>query len=135
MTLKTFVNKWYGKKCDFDGYYGAQCVDLFRQYNKDVFNLPHTGGVSGAIELYTQYDSLPVEKQYYDRIPSCGAAIPGDVVVFGATPGNKYGHVAIVLEVYETFMLVLEQDGFAQDGAKINVRNYDRVAGYLRRKS
>ena len=34
MTLEEFVNKYIGRKVDFDGAYGAQCVDLFRQYNK-----------------------------------------------------------------------------------------------------
>ena len=49
MTLDEFVKKYNGKKVDYDGRYGCQCVDLFRQYCEDVLNIPHTGGVIGAI--------------------------------------------------------------------------------------
>ena len=51
MTLDEFVEKYNGKKIDYDGHYGAQCVDVFRQYCKDVLAIPHTGGVVGAAEL------------------------------------------------------------------------------------
>ena len=61
MTLTEFVKKYNGKKIDYDGRYGAQCVDVFRQYCKDVLEIPHTGGVVGAAELYTKYDELPLE--------------------------------------------------------------------------
>jgi hypothetical protein len=30
MLLEDFVKKYNKKKVDFDGVYGAQCVDLFR---------------------------------------------------------------------------------------------------------
>ena len=36
MTLTHFVKKYNGKKVYFDGAFGAQCVDLFRQYNKEI---------------------------------------------------------------------------------------------------
>ncbi len=49
MTLDEFVKKYLGKKVDYDGQYGAQCVDLFRQYCKDVLGIPHTGGVIGTV--------------------------------------------------------------------------------------
>ncbi|WP_252722587.1 hypothetical protein [Treponema phagedenis] len=41
MSLDEFVKKYLGKKVDYDGHYGAQCVDLFRQYCKDVLNPAH----------------------------------------------------------------------------------------------
>ena len=37
MKLDEFINKYINTKVDFDGAFGAQCVDLFRQYCKDVF--------------------------------------------------------------------------------------------------
>lgn len=132
--LNDFVGFYEGKKVDFDGAYGAQCVDLFRQYNKEVYNLPHTGVVNGAKDLFLQYDNLPVEKRYYEKISKEVKPIPGDVVIFGESKTNEFGHVAIVLYATKKSLIVFEQDGFKQDGAKIATWNYDRVLGYLRRR-
>ena len=43
--LKTFCIAYHGQKVDFDGVCGAQCVDLFRQYNKDVWGNPRLEGL------------------------------------------------------------------------------------------
>jgi hypothetical protein len=135
-TLNDFFDDTVGKKVDFDGQFGAQCVDLFRQYNKDVFGYPHTGGVEGAKDLYLRYDSLPEEQKRYERIRYFEGNTPqaGDVIIWDATPTNKYGHVAIVLYPSRKNVIVYEQDGFRQDGAKVAVRKYDRCLGWLRKK-
>ena len=135
MDIKQFVDTYVGTKIDFDKAFGPQCVDVFRQCNKDVYGFPHTGGVEGAKDLWEQYGKLPEEKKYYEQIRKEGTIpLEGDTVVFGATPSNKYGHVAIVLWASRKVMVVLEQDGLKQDGAKVVVRNYDNVLGYLRRR-
>ena len=134
MTLKEFFDNTYGRKIDFDGAYGAQCVDLFRQYNKDVYGWPHTGGVEGAKDLYLKYESLPEEKRRYERIPYSAGKQPveGDVIIYDASPSNQYGHVAIVLFSTPAHIIVYEQDGYKQDGAKVGVRSYERCLGWLR---
>ena len=136
MTLEQFVETYNGKKVDYDGHYGAQCVDLFRQYCKDVLEIPHTGGVVGASELYTKYEAMPLEKRYFERIPyKAGMQLEaGDVVIFAPTKSNKYGHVAIVLDASSEEIAVFEQDGFAQDGAHVTSWNYARVLGFLRKR-
>ena len=135
MDIKQFVDQYYRKKVDADGFYGAQCVDLFRQFNKDVFGFPHTGGVEGAKDLWELYGKLPEEKKYYEQIRKEGTIpLEGDVAVFGKTASNKYGHVAIVLWASRKVLVVFEQDGFKQDGAKVVTRSYDNVLGYLRRR-
>ncbi len=133
MTLTDFVRKYNGKKVDFDGAFGAQCVDLFRQYNKDVYGLPHTGVVEGAKDLFLGYDQLPVERRYYEVVNK-DEIIPGDVVVWDGTTTNEYGHVAIVLGILDDNIIVFEQDGFAQDGAKISLRARANLLGALRRR-
>lgn len=135
MTLDEFVEKYNGKKIDYDGAYGAQCVDVFRQYCKDVLHVPHTGAVVGAAELYTKYEALPLEKKYFSRIAYEGV-IPGtgDVVIFSASASNKYGHVALVLSANEKMITVFEQDGFKQYGAHMGTWDYKRVLGFLRKK-
>ena len=136
MTLNKFVEKYNGKKIDYDGHYGAQCVDVFRQYCKDVLAIPHTGAVVGAVELYTQYEKMPLEQKYFKRVPYKVGMFPeaGDVVIFAPTKSNKYGHVAIVLDTSSEEIAVFEQDGFKQDGAHVGSWNYARVLGCLRKR-
>ena len=133
MDLIEFTNKYHGKKVDFDGAYGAQCVDLFRQYCKDVLRAGHTGAVDGAKDLFLNYASLPAECKYFDRIIGTTPRM-GDVCVWGATDKNKYGHVAICLGFDENtgLITVFEQDGIKQDGAKIAVRLTHNLLGVLR---
>lgn len=130
-TIDEFLNKWTGKKCDFDKAYGAQCVDLFRQFCQDVLGIPHTGGVEGAKELFLNYDKIPLEKKYFEKVYINPRA--GDVAVWGATDKNKYGHVALVMgNIDGRSFLVAEQDGLKQDGVKFKVRSCDNLLGFLR---
>ena len=137
MTLEEFVKKYKGKKVDYDNAYGAQCVDLFRQYAKEALNIPeHTGACStsgGAKDLYLDYDKMPIEKKYFSR-SKAKSWQPGDILVWDATEKNKYGHVAIFLAKLGSSLLVFEQNGITQAGAEIQVRSPDKLLGYLRRK-
>ena len=136
MTLEEFVKKYIGKKVDFDMVYGAQCVDLFRQYNKEVWGNPHTGAVDGAKDLVVNYERMPLEQRFLSLVPvDRDIAKAGDVAVWNATEVNKYGHVAIVVGVLgDESLIVFEQDGFKQDGAKLNVRSIKNLLGFLRKK-
>lgn len=133
MTLWEFVQKHVKTRVDFDGAYGAQCVDLFRQYCADVLGIGHTGAVVGAKDLVERYDALPKERDNFALIKDRHNVLPGDVAVWGAHEGNPYGHVAVVLEAYGGNLVVFEQDGFRQDGARIAERSKDGIIGYLRK--
>ena len=137
MTLEEFVKKWNGKKCDFDGVYGCQCVDLFRQYCREVLAIPeHTGSCStsgGAKDLYIDYNKMPKEKKYFSR-SSMKNYREGDVLIWNSTETNRYGHVAVFVSKLGELLLVFEQDGFKQDGAKLNIRSRENILGYLRKK-
>jgi hypothetical protein len=100
MTLDEFVTTYNGKKVDFDKQYGNQCVDLFRQYVKDVLKTPQPKGVIGAKEFWSNRTSDPVLISYYTPYVNTPEFIPlaGDVVIWGPTNYNEYGHVAIFLE-------------------------------------
>ena len=137
MLLDDFVNKYKGKKVDFDGVYGTQCVDLFRQYTKECLGIAeHTGSCSttgGAKDLFLDYNKMPVEKKYFSRITNKNI-IPGDVGVWDSTEKNQYGHVAIILAKLNNCLIVFEQNGFTQNGAEINIRSRDGLLGVLRKK-
>ncbi len=130
MTLTTFINTNLGKKVDYDGNRSYQCVDLARLYFKDVLNIeqpPALGENGGAKDMFDKHGCLKVTPDSiladYSR---------GDVLIWGPTKTNKYGHVAILLAIYNTkYFLVLEQDGFKQDGVKITMRSRENLLGCL----
>jgi len=133
MTFAEFIVKYDGKQVDFDKVYGSQCVDLFRQYCKDVIGCPHTGAVDGAKDLWFNFSDND-EKKYFVRFTSNQARF-GDVIIWDATTTNKYGHVALVVQAYQQDkVLVFEQNGFAQDGAKFAIRDLKSSLGILRKR-
>lgn len=136
MSFEEFIIKYNGKKVDYDGAYGAQCVDLFRLYNREVWGNPHTGAVDGAKDLVVNYERMPLEQRFLSLVPVNRDFVKaGDVAVWNATEVNKCGHVAIVVGLLgDESLIVFEQDGFKQDGAKLNVRSIKNLLGFLRKK-
>lgn len=126
MTLKRFIVQNLGKKVDFDGTSGAQCVDLYRQYCKDVLEIPQTpalGVEGGAKDIWEKHGSLKQSKDSF---------AVGDVLIYDATPSNKYGHVCILVALLDTnTFVVLEQNGFEQSGTKLTVRDTTNLIGSL----
>ena len=112
-----------------------------RQYCKDVLNIPHTGACStsgGAKDLFCDWEKMPLEKKYFKKIPANKAYNDiemklGDVIVWGETSSNKYGHVAIFIsKADEKNVLVFEQNGIKQNGAKLVLRAIENMLGVLR---
>ena len=132
MTLKEFVRKYNGTKIDYDKAYGAQCVDVFRQYCADVLKIEHTGGVNGAKDLFLNYFKMPLEQKYFLQLKANAKFKMGDVLVWNATAANQYGHVALLLAEMSGDFVVFEQNGAKQDGAKIVLRTRENLLGALR---
>lgn len=123
MTLKRFIVTYNGQKLDWDNVNGFQCVDLARFYFRDVLDVPQLPAVEGAKDLWEKHGCL---KQ------TTGSYAPGDVLIYDATKSNKYGHVCILVSLLDSdTFIVFEQNGFKQDGAKLNVRNKDGLIGGL----
>jgi len=134
MTLKDFVNKYMGKKVDFDGKYGAQCVDLARRFYCDVWELARQPeSVTGAKD-FANHEARPVQRQLCNFIKYKIGMMPreGAVIVFDASPANKYGHIGICVSAGPKGMELFEQDGFRQEnGAQLKFRTYESVLGWL----
>lgn len=128
-----------GRRMDYDGQYGAQCVDVFRVFCKEVVGVKeyNTGSVTGAVHLIDNFArNGNIESKYFDLVEFTGIADlhNGDVVVYGATNGNKYGHVGIAVHVNGTVMMVA-QDGFnASTVCHLEAIKPGRVRGVLRVK-
>jgi len=123
MTLKRFIVNNINKKIDFDGKYDCQCVDLYRQYLKDVLEVPQTPSVEGAKDIYYKPGTLNKTTNSYG---------PGDILIYDATHTNPFGHVCILVSVLDSdTFIVFEQDGFKKDGAKLTVRTKENLIGGL----
>lgn len=127
MTLEEFITKYQGKKIDWDKCNGPQCVDLHRQYCNDVLDVPQTpalGMNGGAKDIWEKHGTL---KQH-----SRNDLRKGDILIYGASDKNPYGHVCVlVAELSADYIVVFEQDGFTQDGAKLKLRTKDNLLGGL----
>ena len=131
MTIKRFICTYINKKIDykdntFNGDNSFQCVDLYRQYCKDVLGIPQTpalGVEGGAKDIWEKHGSLKQSKDSF---------AVGDILIYDATPTNKYGHVCILVSLLDTdTFVVFEQNGFEQSGAKLTVRNTTNLLGSL----
>ena len=151
MTLTDFIEKYTDVAVDWDKAYGAQCVDLVRQYWNDVWKIrkaeqPEGTGTQGAAVFYYQHLNRPKQKKNMDCITYTKGLIPppGAVVIFGSTPKNSFGHIGICTGSDQSGMDVFEQDGIYnsrairdgrdEKGAYIIRWNYDRLLGWLMKK-
>lgn len=126
-TLTQFINKYLGTKVDYDKAHGYQCVDLYRQYCKDVLEIEQTPPIEGAKDIFDKHGVLKVTPDSaladYSR---------GDILIWDKSKTNKYGHVAILVAIYNTkYFIVLEQDGFKQDGVKLAFKSRENLRGCL----
>lgn len=127
ISLTQFIKKYLGTKVDFDGKFGPQCVDLARQYYSEVLDVPQFPPVEGAKDIIKNPGKLKVIKE-----GSLADYSSGDVLIWGASKTNQYGHVAILVSIYNTkYFIVLEQDGFKQDGCKLAFRSRENLLGGL----
>lgn len=127
ISLTQFIKKYLGTKVDFDGKFGPQCVDLARKYYSEVLDASQFPPVDAAKDIIKNPGKLKVIKE--DALADYSS---GDVLVWGASRTNQYGHVAILVSIYNTkYFIVLEQDGFKQDGCKLALRSRENLLGGL----
>lgn len=85
--LQSNTNKYI----DMDGWYGAQCVDLFNKYTTTFVGGKHKP-VGWAPEIINNYDS-----NVYNRLDRNQTGRMGDVAVFNRGGTTPLGHVSIVI--------------------------------------
>lgn len=91
-----WLNAQVGQYKDFDGQYGAQCVDLFNFYYQYITGRNPYGdgyGVPGAKDLWN------VATSRFTKIGDSPSLVPqpGDILIYGASWGGGYGHVEMVV--------------------------------------
>lgn len=136
MKFPEFVNKYLGKKVDFDGAYGGQCVDLFRKYVQEVLGKPQPIGVVGAADFWTNYEKDPALKDNFDQIVNTPTAIPeeGDVMIWSKKAGGGYGHIGIYISGDVRQFVSFDQNWPSINKCTKTTHNYTNVLGWLRPK-
>lgn len=88
------INKWIGKKVDYDNAFWNQCVDFARQYCSDVGR--PIGNFSGS--AYNWWKTGSPFNSKWKKVVRWVGNIPSawDVVFFSPTSTNPFWHVAIV---------------------------------------
>jgi cell wall-associated NlpC family hydrolase len=138
MTFQQFLDRYNGAYIDYDGAYGYQCVDLMRQYIKDVF------GVNPYIALPPNSSAKQIYKAYtfstpYKKIANTPTAIPknGDIIFWGYYPGvtGWAGHVAIVVGDGASVnnFISFDQNWPSRTACHRQLHNYKGVMGWLRK--
>ena len=132
MLLAEFVQKYVNKYVNFDTVYGPQCMDLYRQYVKEVLELPQSVGVRGAADVWTKY---PVE--HYDRTANTpdNFPLPGDIVIwrrwYSLLP---VGHIAIAVSADRDRLVCFSQNDPGGRQAGLKEYGYKNILGWLHPK-
>jgi hypothetical protein len=135
--IDSFFTKWNGNRADFDGAYGAQCVDLVNFYNRDVVGgafIP-TGATGGARDWYEQFaGGAPASYERIANTPDPNQ-LPqkGDVIVWGNALGF-YGHIAIVRDASASGFTSFDQNYPGGSACHFQWHNWTGVLGWLRPK-
>jgi hypothetical protein len=131
-TAKQWLDSTNGKKIDADGAYGAQCVDLIKDYFPKVLGIPAIR--NNAKDYWTNYPTA-----HLTRIQNTASFVPkrGDIAVWGTGVG-QYGHIAVCEgEGNVNWFVSLDQNWPFSDGttpAKYIRHTYSGFLGVLRPK-
>lgn len=97
MTFEQWVKTYNGKKTDYDGAYGVQCVDLAKCFIEKVLGIK-AQSIGNAKEYWEKRSSVEYLKDNFTPI-KCnyknGELQAGDI---GIRTSGKYGHIFIVAE-------------------------------------
>ncbi|MBQ8077746.1 MAG: CHAP domain-containing protein, partial [Eubacterium sp.] len=102
-----WAEKQCGKSLDYDGSYGAQCVDLIMYYYKYLGK----SIVGGNAKDYAT-NKLP---SGWKRLKSNYSIQPGDIAVFKANVKNftyEYGHIGIVHSGSNSKFTIIDQNSY-----------------------
>lgn len=138
MLYKDFEQKWLTKRVDYDNVGGFQCVDLAKQYMKEVYG-KDIGSWGGS--AWSGWNKLMKDDSFILYLGGLKFRIPpiGSLVFFEPkTMGNEYGHVGVC--AYSQFgsdsIDILEQNGkgggngIYEDAIRIHTYKFSQIGGF-----
>lgn len=130
MTFAAFVKAYLGKKTDWDGVYGVQCVDLIDVYITECLGL--TKGFSGnAKTWWTNRNSSTWLKNNFEFITPTyknGELQAGDI---GIRTSGTYGHIFIVKEPTASGKIKYYDQNGDGNGAAMTLRTKTYSSSYI----
>ena len=115
-----------GKFLDYDGAYGAQCVDLIKYYYA-YFNKASYAKGNGCDYVNNELpEGWTRIKNTADFVPE-----PGDIAVWG-TELSSYGHVAIILSANGSSFVSMDQNWPKGSACKQVTHTYNKFWGVIR---
>ena len=142
MKYSQWVSTYKGKRTDFDGAYGVQCVDLAKLFIKKVICI-EPQSIGNAIEYYNKRATelyLTTNFKWMDYKKGFDFKA-GDLIVFHTPKAVKTGHIAVCTgnetgDYVETYDQNYNGKG---SGMTLNKHRYDdythKVLGVLRPKN
>lgn len=135
MNYNEFVSAYNGKATDYDGAYGAQCVDLIKAYLNKVFGIK-PGSWGNAKYYWLNFSKHSELTKNFTKIANTASFVPkkGDIMVWDGNQGNGCGHVAICTgEGTTSYFYSYDQNWNGKEMRKVK-HGYDNVYGVLRPK-
>lgn len=140
-----------GRNLSEDGYnlgLKYQCVEFVKRYYYEYLNhkMPDSYGHAKDFFDNTLKDGMKNKQRNLIQYSNPSKTKPNenDLLVFSETQGNPYGHVAIVSEVLEDKIEVIQQNPGKQGESRIYISinqennkwkiNNDRILGWLRKE-
>ena len=137
MGFDAFVKAYTGKRIDYDGVSGVQCVDLAKVYMNKVFGMK-PGAWGNAKDYYENFNNISALKNNFTRIANTPEFVPkkGDICVWGKNVSNthNYGHIAIATGEGNTKELYTYDQNWNGKAMKKVKHNYVAFLGVLRPK-
>lgn len=137
LTLDQFITKYMGRYIDWDGWYGAQCVDLMRFYQRDVLGVtPQSIPAAGSAKQIFQ--NFPYNNATFAKIDNTPTNIPqkGDIIFWGTYLGvtGWAGHVAVYTggDLYN--IISFDQNWPTGTSCHLQKHSYKGVLGWLHKK-
>ena len=125
--MQNFFIKYNYKYLDTDGIYGSQCVDLIKQYFKEVLNRPIFKG--NAIDYWNN------PPQGFTKIAKTlwNYPKPADIIIWKANYNPQgFGHIAIVNWVRTFDFGAFSQNDPVNTPCRFRDYSYKNVIGWLR---
>jgi hypothetical protein len=135
MKLKDFINLFTGIPCDFDGYYGTQCMDLVHFYVYICLGIYDKSVLLADRAKNVWYKFNPAWYKYFKKIKNVYGditqfPIKGDIVVWDGDDG----HIAIIVEANGTEFTSFDANYPVGTKPHLQHHNYINVLGWLRGK-
>lgn len=130
LSFNEWVNKYLGKKTDWDGVYGVQCVDLIDAFIDRCLGLKK-GFWGNAKNWWTERNSSRwLKNNFKFVVPTYknGELQPGDI---GIRTSGAYGHIFIVKESTSNGKIKYYDQNYEGTGAGMTLREKPYTSVYI----